>query len=42
MVALAQRILPAAAGASLEVAGVSHAFDIDGATLPVLDDISFS
>ena len=29
------------AGASLDVAGVSHAFDIDGAVLPVLDDVSF-
>ena len=44
MVALAtaERILPAAAGASLDVEAVSHAFDIDGAILPVLDDISFS
>jgi NitT/TauT family transport system ATP-binding protein len=31
-----------AAGASLDVDGVSHAFDIDGAVLPVLDDVSFS
>ena len=30
------------AGASLDVEGVSHAFDIDGAVLPVLDDVSFS
>jgi NitT/TauT family transport system ATP-binding protein len=29
-------------GASLDVEGVSHAFDIDGAVLPVLDDVSFS
>ncbi|MET0969355.1 MAG: ABC transporter ATP-binding protein [Tardiphaga sp.] len=28
------------AGASLTVAGVSHAFDIDGAALPVLDNVS--
>ena len=30
-----------AAGASLDIEGVSHAFDIDGAALPVLEDISF-
>ena len=43
MVALApaERAAPAVAGASLDVEAVSHAFDIDGATLPVLDDISF-
>ena len=29
------------AGASLDVEGVSHAFDIDGTVLPVLDDVSF-
>jgi NitT/TauT family transport system ATP-binding protein len=29
-------------GASLDVDGVSHAFDIGGAVLPVLDDVSFS
>ena len=28
-------------GASLDVEGVSHAFDIDGTVLPVLDDVSF-
>jgi NitT/TauT family transport system ATP-binding protein len=33
---------PVAAGASLEIDGVSHAFDIDGKVLPVLDDVSFS
>jgi NitT/TauT family transport system ATP-binding protein len=33
---------PATVGASLDVDGVSHAFDIDGAVLPVLDDVSFS
>jgi NitT/TauT family transport system ATP-binding protein len=44
MVALAtaDRAAPAVAGASLDVEAVSHAFDIDGAILPVLDDISFS
>ncbi len=43
MVALAtaDRAAPAVAGASLDVEAVSHAFDIDGAVLPVLDDISF-
>ena len=42
MVALAtaETELPAA-GASLDIEGVSHAFDIDGAALPVLEDISF-
>jgi NitT/TauT family transport system ATP-binding protein len=30
-----------ATGASLDVEGVSHAFDIDGRALPVLDDVSF-
>jgi NitT/TauT family transport system ATP-binding protein len=41
MVALAQ-IAPDTAGASLDVDHVGHAFDIDGAVLPVLDDVSFS
>jgi NitT/TauT family transport system ATP-binding protein len=40
--AIAERASPAAAGASLDVEGVSHAFNIDGAVLPVLNDISFS
>jgi NitT/TauT family transport system ATP-binding protein len=40
--AIAEQELPAAAGASLDVEGVSHAFDIDGAVLPVLDNVSFS
>lgn len=31
-----------ATGASLKIEGVSHSFDIDGAVLPVLDDVSFS
>jgi NitT/TauT family transport system ATP-binding protein len=30
------------AGAALDIAGVSHAFDIDGNVLPVLDNVSFS
>jgi NitT/TauT family transport system ATP-binding protein len=38
--AVAERVAPAI-GASLEVEGVSHAFDIDGRVLPVLDDVSF-
>ncbi len=28
-------------GASLDIEDVSHAFDIDGSVLPVLDDVSF-
>ena len=40
--AIAEPNSPATVGASLEVDGVSHAFDIDGAVLPVLDDVSFS
>ncbi|WP_213775885.1 ABC transporter ATP-binding protein [Bradyrhizobium sp. dw_78] len=39
--AIAERDRPGAAGASLDVKGVSHAFDIDGAVLPVLEDVSF-
>ena len=42
MVALAIAQPAALAGAALEIEGVSHAFDIDGAVLPVLDDVSFS
>jgi sulfonate transport system ATP-binding protein len=38
--ALAEPVAPAI-GASLGVEGVSHAFDIDGRVLPVLDDVSF-
>jgi NitT/TauT family transport system ATP-binding protein len=40
--AIAERASTALAGAALDVEGVSHAFDIDGAVLPVLDDVSFS
>jgi NitT/TauT family transport system ATP-binding protein len=40
--AYAEPITYPAVGASLDVEGVSHAFDIDRAVLPVLDDISFS
>jgi NitT/TauT family transport system ATP-binding protein len=40
--AIAENVSPAVAGASLGVEGVSHSFDIDGAVLPVLDDVSFS
>ena len=39
--AIADRVAPAATGASLDVEGVSHGFDIDGAVLPVLDNVSF-
>ncbi|SDS50819.1 ABC transporter ATP-binding protein [Bradyrhizobium canariense] len=39
--AVAKASGPAAVGASLDVEGVSHAFDIDGAVLPVLDNVSF-
>jgi NitT/TauT family transport system ATP-binding protein len=42
VVAIAEPDVRAAVGASLDVEGVSHAFDIDGAALPVLDDVSFS
>ena len=38
MVALAKS--SEATGASLDISHVSHAFDIDGAVLPVLDDVS--
>jgi NitT/TauT family transport system ATP-binding protein len=43
MVALAraEQATPDTAGASLDVDHVSHAFDIDGAVLPVLDDVNF-
>jgi NitT/TauT family transport system ATP-binding protein len=40
--AIAEQVSPAIAGASLDVEAVSHAFDIDGSTLPVLDDVSFA
>jgi NitT/TauT family transport system ATP-binding protein len=41
MVALAKiEILHPPAGAALDIAHVSHAFDIDGSELPVLDDVS--
>lgn len=43
MVALARaEHHPVTAGAALDIAGVSHAFDIDGSVLPVLDSVSFS
>jgi len=38
---IAEPVAPAI-GASLEVEGVSHAFDIDGRVLPVLSDVSIS
>lgn len=40
--AIAKSHSPDAFGASLDVEGVSHAFDIGGAVLPVLDNVSFS
>jgi len=44
MVALAraEQVAHATAGASLDIETVSHAFDIDGAVLPVLQDISLN
>lgn len=44
MVALAtaETITYPAVGAELEIEGVSHAFDIDGATLPVLDNVNLA
>jgi sulfonate transport system ATP-binding protein len=41
-IAIAETDRPAAVAASLNVEGVSHAFDIDGAALPVLNDVSFN
>jgi len=41
-VAIAQAATPPAAGAALDIEQVSHAFDIDGAELPVLSDVSIS
>src|SRR5580692_3492165 len=38
--AVAEPITYPAAGASLDIENVSHAFDIDGALLPVLEDVS--
>ena len=38
--ALAEPIARHAAGAALDIEHVSHAFDIDGAALPVLEDVS--
>ena len=40
--ALAEAVTYPAVGASLDVERVSHAFDIDGKVLPVLDDVNFS
>jgi NitT/TauT family transport system ATP-binding protein len=40
--ALAEAVTYPAVGASLDVEHVSHAFDIDGSVLPVLDDVNFS
>ncbi|MHC2257437.1 ABC transporter ATP-binding protein [Bradyrhizobium embrapense] len=38
----AEAITYPAVGAELDIEGVSHAFDIDGTTLPVLDNVSLS
>ncbi|NOJ46057.1 ABC transporter ATP-binding protein [Bradyrhizobium archetypum] len=40
--ALAEAVAYPAVGASLDVERISHAFDIDGNALPVLEDVSFS
>jgi len=40
--ALAEVVTHSAAGAALDIEQVSHAFDIDGAELPVLSDVSIS
>ncbi|OAF04905.1 ABC transporter [Bradyrhizobium centrolobii] len=40
--ALAEAITHPAAGAALDIDNVNHAFDIDGAELPVLSDVSIS
>jgi NitT/TauT family transport system ATP-binding protein len=40
--ALAREETATTVGAALDIAGVSHAFDIDGSVLPVLDNVSFS
>jgi NitT/TauT family transport system ATP-binding protein len=40
--ALAEAVAHSAAGAALDIEQVSHAFDIDGAELPVLSDVSIS
>jgi NitT/TauT family transport system ATP-binding protein len=39
--ALAEPVVHAA-GAALDIENVSHAFDIDGAVLPVLEDVSLT
>ena len=40
--AIAEPIAYPAVGVSLDIANVSHAFDIDGVSLPVLDDVSLT
>ena len=40
--AVAEAIAEPAAGAALDIEHVSHAFDIDGAELPVLEDVSLT
>ena len=39
---VAEAITYPAVGAELDIEGVSHAFDIDGAVLPVLDNVNLS
>ncbi|QRZ16223.1 ABC transporter ATP-binding protein (plasmid) [Paracoccus methylovorus] len=41
MVAQALKIIPQQAGSAIGIEAVSHRFDLEGAPLPVLDDISF-
>jgi NitT/TauT family transport system ATP-binding protein len=40
--AILEPIAYPAVGVSLDIENVSHAFDIDGAVLPVLDDVSLT
>src|SRR6202044_3917120 len=40
MVSATHAVVQADPGATLDVIGVSHAFDLDGKHLPVLDDVS--
>ncbi|MFB9269304.1 ABC transporter ATP-binding protein [Bradyrhizobium erythrophlei] len=40
--AIAEAVTYPAVGAALDIEGVSHAFDIDGAELPVLDNINLA
>ncbi|MGO4739144.1 ABC transporter ATP-binding protein [Bosea sp. 2KB_26] len=42
LIAAVDRSAPASRGADLAIAGVSHAFDLEGRPLPVLDDIDLN